>query len=567
MSPASVRRFAPAAMYCTLAVITAVIVRANPELALAGSSKLALAAELVAGGLLVVPALAGGGRFAALLAAAGLVWLLAEWSSPAAGWAFTPGLVLAAAWPPLLAAAVLCGPDERPLRSRARGVVAAGLLANLGVLGLLSAALFDPVAQGCTQCPANVLFIGGDAAAWHRAGQVGLALAAAASGAFAVLALAGLPRATPAGRRRAAPVLLPAVAASALFGAEALHGLARGYLSTDPTDRSLRLAQSAAMALVAAGVALAALHARRTRARLAGLVIELGSAPSPGGLRDRLAAALGDPSLQLLFARDGDWVDPSGRTVTPEPRPGRDVTRLTIAGEEVCAVLHRSRLLDDPALVVELARGARLAIEHERLHTLRRARLEELRASRARIVAAADAERRRLERNLLDGAQQRLVALAVGIRLLRRRLGGDRPCLERELADSEEQLTLAVDELRAVAQGLFPLVLGEEGLAAALEVLAEEDVRLVAGELPDHRCAPPVESAAYYLVAQTLRLASDGDVTVDVRHDGSRLLVDVRTCDTPIDGVPARVHDRVGAVGGTLATEPGHLHAELPCVS
>jgi signal transduction histidine kinase len=182
-------------------------------------------------------------------------------------------------------------------------------------------------------------------------------------------------------------------------------------------------------------------------------------------------------------------------------------------------------------------------------------------------VAAADGERRRLERDLHDGAQQRLVALAVGVRLARRRLGRDHPLLERELADSEEQLTLAVDELRDLAQGLFPSVLDEEGLAPALEALAEDDLRLVPGLLTEHRCAASVESAAYYLIAQVLRLALTGNVAVEAHLVDGRLLVDVRTTGAPIDGVPARVHDRIGAVGGTLATTANHLHAELPCAS
>ena len=556
-------------MYCALAVITALIVRTQPEVSLAGPSAAVLVAELAVGALLVVPALAAPGntRFGLLLAAVALTWPLGEWNTPTAQAAFTAGLVLSLAWPVLLTAAALRGVDERPLGLGAMAVVAAATLTNVGVLGVLSAAVFDPRAQGCGSCPANPLLIAGDAGTWHHVGQAGLVLAASWTAAFALAAAGMLARASPARRGVTAPVLVPAVVAVLLFGADAAHGSSRGYVSGDPTDRALHLAQIAALALVAVGVAWGRWRARRTRRALARLVIDLGASPSPGGLGDRLALTLDDPGLRLLFARDGGWIDARGRPAAPAPGPGREISRVTAAGEEVCAVIHRAGLLDDPALAEELAAAARLALEHERLHALRRADLDELRASRARIVAAADDERRRLERDLHDGAQQRLVALAVGIRLARRRLDGEQRILDNALRDSEEQLTIAVDELREVAHGLFPSVLGEEGLAPALEALAEDELRLVPGALTEHRCPAAVESAAYFLVAQALRLAPSGDVGVDTHHEAGRLLVDVHTSGPAIDAVPARVGDRIGAVGGTLTTTANQVHAELPCAS
>ena len=160
---------------------------------------------------------------------------------------------------------------------------------------------------------------------------------------------------------------------------------------------------------------------------------------------------------------------------------------MRAGGEEVLAVVHRPGLLDDPALVAELATTASLALEHERLHAARRARLEELRASRARIVAAADAERRALERDLHDGAQQRLVAVALAIRLARRRIAADDPALDAALAAAEARVRAAVVELRDVAHGLFPTVLADEGLRAALDELSEHAPRLVPRALPAGR--------------------------------------------------------------------------------
>src|SRR5205823_9026074 len=141
---------------------------------------------------------------------------------------------------------------------------------------------------GCTDCPRNLLLAGGNHSAWTRISQTGLAASAAWSGAFAALALGRLARASAARRRVATPVLLPAAAAIALFGVDCLHGFDRGFTSNDPVDRALRLGEAAAFALVAAGAAWTRVQAWRMRAGLARLVVDLGAAPSPGDLRDRL---------------------------------------------------------------------------------------------------------------------------------------------------------------------------------------------------------------------------------------------------------------------------------------
>jgi signal transduction histidine kinase len=568
------RRVLAPALYLALAAATVAIVRGDPELALAGDSATALVAELAAGALLIAAALAawppgaGGARFPALLIVAALAWPLGEWSTPGAGAAFTAGLVLYAAWPPLLAAAALRGPDERPLSRPAVLVLVLAFATSVGVLGVASAAVFDGPAQGCLQCPPNRLLITGNAGTWHDLGRAGLALSAAWTAGFAALALIRLVRASPARRRLAAPVLVPSVAAVVLFGTDALHGLDRGFLSSDHTDRALWAGEIAALALVAGGVAWGRVRTRRTRSALARLVVDLGASPTPGGLRERLATTLGDPSLELVHGVDdgAGWISADGRAVTLSTRPEREVTRIMAGGRGVSALVHRRGLLDDPALTTEIAVAARLALEHERLHASRRAHLEELRSSRARIVATADAERRRLERDLHDGAQQRLVTLAIGVRLARRRhAAGDR-ALDGELAAAEEELQAAVAELRELAHGLFPAALDEEGLAAAIEVLAEHEPRLVAGTLPDKRCAPPVESAAYFLVGEALRLTSTGDVNVDATSGDGRLVVEVRAASEFAE-VPIRVEDRVGAVGGTVIADAHHVRAELPCVS
>ena len=258
-----------------------------------------------------------------------------------------------------------------------------------------------------------------------------------------------------------------------MFGADAAHSLTRGYLSSDPVDRALRVAQAFAFVALAAGIALERVRLRRTRADVARLVLDIGAAPASGELRARLAEALHDPELALRYRVGESWLDEEGREVELDAAE-RALTLVRAGGEDVLAVVHRRGLLDDPQLVGELATTARLAVDHERLQAARHARLAELRASRQRIVAAADRERRALERDLHDGAQQRLVTLALSIRLARR--ADD----DVSLARAEEHVRAAVVELRAVAHGLFPTVLVEEGLGAAIDVLSEHNARLLA---------------------------------------------------------------------------------------
>jgi signal transduction histidine kinase len=528
-----------------VAVATVAIVRAGPAAALA-AGPLALVGELVVPALLVAAALAlPAGWFRGLLAATGLALPLAEWNAPGAGMAFGAGLALFAAWPPLLAATALRGPDERPLGRPGAVVLALAAVAGVGVLGVACAVVFDPVAAGCVACPPNRLLVAGDAGAWRTLSRAGLGLTIA----WIALVLPLLAvRGASGPRRIIAPVLVPAAAALALYGAQATHGLGRGFESNDPTDRALWAAQLAALALAAAGTTAPRLYRRRTRAALARLLVDLGAAPAPGALRERLAAALGDPGLVLLHRReDGGWIDGEGHDV---PAPGEEATLVVADGEPISALLHRSGTLG-----AEPARTARLVLEHERLHALHRARLEQLRASRARLVATADAERRRLERDLHDGAQQRFVTLALEIRLARRQ----DTALDAALAPAEEDMRAAVGELREAARGLYPAVLADEGLAAALEALADEQPGLTLGTLAEGRFPEAVEWAVYCVVAETLR---DAEVTVEASVSGGRLAVAVRgACST------TRIEDRVGAAGGTVAATTDAVTVEFPCAS
>ena len=556
-----------AAALVAVAAVTVAIIRAEPELTLAGKSSAALAVELAAAVLLTAAALAtwrASGVFAGLLVGTALAWLVTEWNTPAAGPAFTPGLLLYAAWAPLLAAAALHGLDAQRLKRPDAVLLAVAFGSGVGVLGVASAVLFDPASQGCRECPPNRVLLA-DAPGLGRAlGQVGLALTIAWAVAFALLALARIGRASPARRRWSAPVLIPALAAVLLCGVGAAHGLERGFVSNDSTDRALRLAEALALGLVAVGVALARLRARRTRRGLAQLVLDIGAAPKPGEVRAWLADSLGDPTIVVLYCLEsGEWVDAEGRESTLSATGDREATRVRVAGHDVFAVVHRRGLLDDPTLLSELVATARLALEHDRLHAACRARLEQLRASRARIVAEADSQRRELEHDLHDGAQQRLVAVALSIRLVRRTIGADDEALGARLAAAEDGVRAAVVALRDVAHGLFPAVLAEEGLAAALEELSEQVPRLVPRALPSGRFPSEVESAAYFATLESLRLTPD-DVTVDAVAEQGRLVLLIGA-GTPTGSTMLQIQDRVGAAGGTAAVWDGQLRVEMPC--
>jgi signal transduction histidine kinase len=313
------------------------------------------------------------------------------------------------------------------------------------------------------------------------------------------------------------------------------------------------------------------LRASRTRGNVARLVVELAASPSPGQLEEALARALGDPGLRLVFpATDGRYIDADGRVATPSP----DTTALVRDGREVAVLTHRAGLFDEPGLVDEVAAIARLALEHERLRAELLFQLANLRASRARIVTTGDAERRRLERDLHDGAQQRLVALALDLQVARIRLGADgetaRSLIDR-VQRAERQVENVLAELRTLASGIYPAVLAHDGLAAALEALAEDargQLRISA--LTDRRFDLATESAAYRVVSQTIAGAGGASVSVSAAADDRRLVLELVSPRPPAE--LTELEDRIGAIDGTLSVSStdsadARIRVEIPCAS
>ena len=300
-------------------------------------------------------------------------------------------------------------------------------------------------------------------------------------------------------------------------------------------------------------------------------MVELAESSEPGRARDALARALGDPGLQLAYrpTGGGGWIDAHGRSVALEPGPRSAVTPLQRDGTPVAALVHDPALLADPGLVEEVVAAARLELENERFQAELRAQLASLRASRARIVERGDRERRRLERDLHDGAQQRLVGLSLAVRILRTRASSPSPGLERRLDEAEAELRATLAELRELAHGIFPAVLADEGLAVAVETLVEASPgRITVRELPEERLDGAAEATAYFVIAETLRRAHATRASLSAVHRNGRLVVEVEA-NAGLGEPLTDLEDRVGALEGTFEVvhddDRVRVRAELPC--
>jgi signal transduction histidine kinase len=343
---------------------------------------------------------------------------------------------------------------------------------------------------------------------------------------------------------------------------------------TSTTSLSWTLHAGSLAGALAALVGLAA--TRRARGPVGNLVVELGRA-GPGKVRDALARAIGDPSLELALwlPERNVWVDEAGDVV--ELPSGSD-RAVTYVGTDLAAIVHDPVFLDQPAMLEAVGSAARLALENERLHAELRAQLVEIRESRARIVRAGDEERRRLERDLHDGAQQRLLGIGMALQLLR---SSADPESQRLLDETQEEVQAALAELRELARGIHPAVLTDHGLAPALRTLGERAPVPVSVSAPDGRFPGEVETAVYFIVAEALanvaKHSHASKATVSVAQDNGLVRVEVRD-----DGVGGAgfgsgtglrgLADRAGALDGKLVVESSagggtRVLVEIPCAS
>ena len=336
------------------------------------------------------------------------------------------------------------------------------------------------------------------------------------------------------------------------------------------------------LAIPAAIVSVAAFDGAGRALRALARALLRSRVPDEGPVREILAERLGDRSLNIAYwLPDREiFVDERGRRVNlPEGGSGRAWTAVERDGRRVAAIVHDAELDASPELVHAAAAAAALAIDNERLKADLRARLEELRVSRLRIVEAADEARRRLERDLHDGAQQQLVALALELRMLKARLKAD-PEAAETVENIGNRLSEALAELRELARGIHPAVLSDRGLGPAIDVLVSRAPIPVDVDVDiDDRLQQPVEAAAYFVVSEGLtnivKYAQASQASVNVCRRNSE--VEVVVSDDGVGGAMLGagsglrgLADRLAALEGRLAVHspPGQgtrLEAHIPC--
>ena len=510
-----------------------------------------------------------------LMVAAGFAMFAGSLANSDSALPFTIGLVIAPLPAAIVLQLILAFPEGRLHSPLERFVVAgAYFVVVVAQIVMLMFMGFEHV-TGCP-CPDNLLFVRDDMAL-HSAIMSSQRFVGIVVGAVAAwIVLRRWQTASQPMRRALGPILLTGAVTIVL----ALASLAAANSSTQ-VWAAVSSAERVAVALIPIAYLVGLFRLRIGRVAVSDLVVELERMPEPGHLRDALARALRDPSLELAYwvPESDAYVGIDGTTVEPVAAVGRSVTVLERRGERIAAIVHDAALAEDPALLQSVSAAAGLALENERLLAELRAQLEQLRQSRARIVEAGDTERRRLERNLHDGAQQRLVSLALGLGLAQSKIQSEPGVAAEMLEAARQELTEALSELRELARGIHPAVLTERGLPYALTALAERAPVEVELELQLARRPPPaIEAAAYYVVAEALaniaKYAKATTASVRVTMDDRQLTVEVADDGVggadPTAGSGLRgLDDRVQAFGGELRviTWPGdgtRVLAELP---
>jgi len=511
------------------------------------------------------------------LAAAGGLWLLTSvrWElgpSVFVQWLLVPGPIA------ILAVVLLRYPDARYSR-RSLGRFAALLVGWLLVGRLVNALLWDPAWGGSFGIWWPTLLRNPrtyTAAAWlYHGGCAALAVA------YGVLAARRLRRFTGLMRLRTWPMALLGPAAAVGFGLESV-----GWLAVLPGDipRDLSVAVDVVLLTIPAAFAVIAMKQRLERTHVADVVVAIAHACTPEQIRDALRSAVAEPGLELAFRLPDSpdstgWVSAAGHPVAIDrlsrdhllvPLDDCDGRPLAVVVTDPGLAAHRDVL--DPALI-----AVRLSLENLRLQAVALARLEEVKQSRRRLVLAGVEERRKVERDLHDGAQQRLLAVSASLSRARARTG-DAASLA-VLDTAREDLRAALQDLRELAAGLHPAVLTQCGLAAAVGSVTERLPLGVRTDVEARRWPPEVEMAAYFVICECLtnvvKHSSAGSATVTAnQHDGCLLLsveddgAGGAVC-APGRGL-AGLSDRVAALGGKLSIDsaPGggtRVQAALPC--
>jgi signal transduction histidine kinase len=444
-------------------------------------------------------------------------------------------------------------------------VIAVYLWVALG--NLIPDTLFAPPEIACGGCAQNLLVLHRDAAAHtvavntHQIGNMVMALVV-----FAVVVGHWL-HATPPARRILAPVTWasgPVEVAIIAVNVVGVVGQFDWLTSVTPTLTPL------AVMTLPLGFLAGLFGAHIAHGSVGNLIVELGHG-GPTSLQHALAQTLRDPSLEIAYWRPAarEWVDLDGQAVTlPEPTEGRAATIITRGGEPTAALIHDPSLSGDPWLLDAVAAAASLALDNERLRADVAAQLEEVRASRARIVEAQDEARRRIERDLHDGAQQRLIAVLFNLQLARENSETRAvPQLCSVLDDALARQKEALEDLRRLASGIHPAILTDGGLLPALRALTElATVDVTLGSLPPERLPRPVEAATYYVVSEALanvsKHAHATRATVNVGRDNGYLRVEI--ADNGVGGADLANGSGLRGLADRIAVLEGRIEVESP---
>ena len=510
-------------------------------------------------------------RIGPLMVAVAFAWLLNSLGGSESGYVFVFGFAFGTlAWG-FLIHLIVSFPNGR-LEGRLERAVVAVTYFGVTVPQIVQVPFIDPPRlDGCEDCPSNPFLIE------HSETVVGAATSVVAV--LGVLVLVGLFITLRRKLRRASPNQRRAIAAVLWTGSIALGiqivNLAV-FIIVGGSTQGIYLAGLLPFAAVPFAFLVGLLRTRLSQGEaVSTLVARLGRGEN---VRHAIAESLGDPTIELAYwlPSSQTYVDSAGRPVeladccTPVDKDGRPIA----------AIMHDRGLAQEHDLIRSVGAAAALALENERLDAELRARLVELQASRARIVQAADDERRRLERDLHDGAQQRLVALALNLRLARSRLEGD-PAMAGELLDEAiGDLAHATDELRDFARGIHPAILTDRGLGEALHLLADRaPVPVEIIKAPTERLPGAVESTAYYVISEALtNVAKYADAThAQVSVDRVNGRVEVRVRDDGRGGADALrgsglrgLADRVAALDGSFEIDSPAgagttISASIPC--
>jgi signal transduction histidine kinase len=514
-----------------------------------------------------------GNRFVPLLLLLGMLAVPLSLEATTSPWAHAIGVIAEGPLLYMTFVVVLAFPTGR-LSSTKRGILLV-LLVSL-VAWYVPYFLLAPVTSGSPlaacrlACPANALQVASHPAFLRAFSQVYSAVGVAVSIAVALVFVSELIRADPP-RRRA--LLIGSVVAVVFLVSFAMYVAVN--LSTPLANSAVvtptRWVLPVARALLPLGYLVALIDAELYAGRLVSGIVDRALRSSRlTDVIETLPAAIGDPELAFGFWVPGrEWVRTDGEPLVTPPRDsGQVMTTIDRKGRPLAAIVHRAQLEESPELIHAIVATSLLVVENATLEAELRAAIRDLRESRARVIRAGDAERRRIQRDLHDGAQQRLIALRIKLAASGEQMTGDAGGREH-IVELCADVDRALAEIRDLARGIFPPVLADLGLAEALHAaVLDSPLRVrVESSLPRQRYPPDVEAAVYFCAVEALQNAtkhagsdvrvtvtleeSHGDLSVSVRDDGRGFDPSRRGSGSGLTGM----QDRLGAVGGLITIE------------